>query len=86
MSTANLQTNRSRYSGPPHPDIDKSWDELFKFRDIRVTAEELNFNQRTSVELPEGGYMAWLGIWHELHCVVSSSSIFILGVLQTYSF
>ncbi|TVY26375.1 Cyclochlorotine biosynthesis protein O [Lachnellula hyalina] len=75
MSTTNLQTTRSRYSGPPHPDIDRAWDDLFRLQNIRVTGEEFDFNQRTSVELLEGGgYMAWLGIFHELHCVVSSPS------------
>ena len=42
---------------------------------IRVSAEELEKINRTSVHLPEGGgFMAWLEIFHELHCVVSNFS------------
>ena len=37
---------------------------------IRVTKEELDAHGQTSVELPGGGYLAWLGVFHELHCVV----------------
>ncbi|KAH8602300.1 hypothetical protein B0O99DRAFT_708021 [Bisporella sp. PMI_857] len=59
----------SQYAGPPAPNIDKAWHELLSPIDIRVTKEELERNNRTSVELPEGGYLAWLGVFHEVHCV-----------------
>jgi len=36
---------------------------------IRVTKEELDAHGQTSVALPGGGYLAWLGVFHELHCV-----------------
>ena len=41
---------------------------------IRVTKAELEAHGQTSVQLPGGGYLAWLGVFHELHCVVSLGS------------
>lgn len=38
---------------------------------LRVSKEELERQNQTSVQLPGGGYMAWLGMSHELHCIVS---------------
>lgn len=38
---------------------------------IRVTESELAQNEQMSVRLPNGGYLAWLGVFHQLHCVVS---------------
>lgn len=37
---------------------------------VRVTKEELDAHGQTSIELLGGGYLAWLGVFHELHCVV----------------
>lgn len=38
---------------------------------IRVSKHDLEKNNQSSVELPEGGgYLAWPGVYHELHCVV----------------
>lgn len=38
---------------------------------IRITAEELARDNQKSVALPEaGGYLGWLGTFHELHCIV----------------
>lgn len=36
---------------------------------IRVTADELAVHNQKSVPLPDGGYLAWMGVFHELHCV-----------------
>lgn len=41
---------------------------------IRVSENELIRNNQTSVYLPNGGFLAWLEIFHELHCVVSAAS------------
>ena len=37
---------------------------------IRVTKAELEAHGQKSIKLPGGGYLAWLGVFHELHCVV----------------
>jgi hypothetical protein len=55
----------SEYSGPPDTRVDEAWANLLDFIDIRVTAQELQHNNRSSVALPKGGYLAWLGVFHE---------------------
>ena len=62
---------KSPFAGLPSPSIDASWHYLLEPTTIRVTSEELAQSNQTSVTLPGGGYMAWLGVFHELHCIVS---------------
>ena len=65
-------TNRNSFAGPPSSEIDKSWHNLLGNISIRVYGNELERMNQTSVELPQKGeYMAWLGTYHELHCLVS---------------
>lgn len=61
------------FAGAPSPEIDKTWSELLAPMNIRVSKAELKSNGQTSVALPEGGgYLAWLGVFHELHCIASA--------------
>ena len=60
----------SPYVGPPSEELDETWRDLMSHMAIRVTQAELNQNNQTSVALPHGGYLAWLGVYHQLHCVV----------------
>ena len=60
------------YAGTPNAQIDAAWSALMAPMHIRVTADELAHDGQESVVLPEnGGYLGWLGAFHELHCVVS---------------
>lgn len=59
----------SPYIGQPGNISDGSWNNLFANMSIRVTEEELSSRGQSSVALPGGGYLAWLGVYHELHCV-----------------
>ena len=61
----------SPYVGPPTPELDVAWRDLMGNMSIRVTKAELERTGQRSVELPQGGYLAWLGVFHELHCIVS---------------
>ena len=60
----------SPYTGAPGSSVDNAWADLMSKIHIRVTKEELERNGQTSIEMPGGGYLAWLGGFHELHCVV----------------
>ncbi|KAH7069969.1 hypothetical protein BKA63DRAFT_92591 [Paraphoma chrysanthemicola] len=61
---------QSPWSGLPSPKIDTAWHHLLEPTTIRVTASELARSNQSSIELPVGGgYMAWLGVFHELHCI-----------------
>ena len=51
--------------------IDEAWLKLLEPMNTRVTAEELAKRNQTSIALPKGGgYLAWLEVFHELHCIV----------------
>ncbi|EDN97245.1 hypothetical protein SS1G_11770 [Sclerotinia sclerotiorum 1980 UF-70] len=66
----------SPYAGPPSDSVDQAWHNLLKDMNIRVTAEELEKSNQKSIALPEGGgYMAWIGAHHQLHCIASLVSI-----------
>lgn len=69
----NLSNNP--FAGPPSPAIDEAWAELLAPMNIRASKAELDRNDQTSVALPDGGgYLAWLGVFHELHCIASAHS------------
>lgn len=59
----------SPYTGSPSKETDKAWHDLMESMVIRVTDKELSRTNQTSLPLPNGGYMAWLGVYHELHCI-----------------
>lgn len=61
----------SPFTGTPNAESDEAWDGLLSSMTIRVSEAELQKGNQSSVALPNGGYMAWLGVYHELHCVVS---------------
>ena len=65
----------SPFAGPASPLLDQSWNSLLADINIRVSARELSIHDQVSVPLPEnGGQLAWLGVFHELHYVVSVNS------------
>lgn len=58
------------YVGFPGSEIDQAWSNLLEPMNIRVTEAELKRTGQNSVALPEGGgNLAWLGVFHELHCI-----------------
>ena len=64
--------NASPYAGQPSPEIDRAWDALLAPMHITVSKAELERSNQDSVALPEsGGYLGWLGVFHELHCIVN---------------
>ena len=61
----------SPFAGPPSPAVDKAWHDLLAKTAIRVHGSELQNSNQTSIALPAGGgFMAWLGVYHQLHCIV----------------
>ena len=64
----------SPFAGGPDNEVDLAWHNLLGNTTIRASQEELNRNgnHRESVALPEnGGHLVWLGVFHQLHCLVS---------------
>lgn len=67
--------SQSPFAGPPSPEIDSAWNNLLAPMYMRVSREELRRDDQESVQLPEGGgYLAWMGAFHELHCLVCRQS------------
>jgi len=67
-----MNLNHNPFAGPPGGiyDIDESWRDLLRNVNMRVTKDELQPTNQTSVELPEnGGYLAWFSVYHDLHCL-----------------
>ena len=63
--------SQSPFAGPPSPEIDAAWNNLLAPMHMRVSTEELRRDNQDSVPLPEGGgYLGWMGVFHELHCIV----------------
>ncbi|KAF7508279.1 hypothetical protein GJ744_009424 [Endocarpon pusillum] len=60
----------SPYVGPPSEPLDTAWQHLLANMSIRVTEGELQRHGQSSVTLPGGGHLAWLGVFHQLHCVL----------------
>jgi len=55
--------------GDPSAEVDERWHKLMMNISIRVSEKELKRNGQTSVELPNGGHLAWLEVYHSLHCL-----------------
>ena len=61
----------SPYVGNDFASADAAWEALLQPMHLRVSTSELQEQDQglTSVDLPNGGQLAWLGVFHELHCV-----------------
>ena len=62
--------SNSPYAGLPNPSVDESWRNLLANMSIRVSKAELEHHNQSSVQFLEGDYLAWMAVFHELHCVV----------------
>ena len=79
----------SVYAGDPSPELDLAWHYLFEGKsfskcpdnaidknsdnNIRVEKHDLDDLGLDSIQLADGGYIAQLGVFHELHCLVHLS-------------
>ncbi|KAJ2991336.1 hypothetical protein NUW58_g2547 [Xylaria curta] len=63
----------SKYSGPPSDEQDEAWDDLLRPVYFNASLEEVVKSEETvrddMVAVVEGGYLANLAVYHELHCV-----------------
>ncbi|KAI1148001.1 hypothetical protein F4825DRAFT_470788 [Nemania diffusa] len=62
----------SLYSGLPSDEQDEAWDRLITPVYFNISREELTKAGESFehiIELTEGGYLASLGVYHELHCL-----------------
>lgn len=60
------------FAGVPSPELDRAWHELLEGTTIRVTKEDLDYYNITSLPLADGsGFASEMFMTHELHCLVS---------------
>ncbi|ETS75000.1 hypothetical protein PFICI_13484 [Pestalotiopsis fici W106-1] len=60
------------YTGKPRPEHDEAWRELISPITIKVSADELSrfSGGDSTIEFADGsGYIAEMGVYHELHCI-----------------
>ncbi|PHH86940.1 hypothetical protein CDD83_9555 [Cordyceps sp. RAO-2017] len=60
------------YAGPPSLEQEKAWDALVEPTYFNLSREELaraGESAEAVVEVASGGYLAALGVYHELHCL-----------------
>ncbi|KAI0486504.1 hypothetical protein F4859DRAFT_470572 [Xylaria cf. heliscus] len=63
---------RSTYAGPPSPEQDAAWDDLVRPSFFRASLEDMENAGESiddAVKIADGGYVAELGVYHELHCL-----------------
>lgn len=62
------------FRGEPRLELDKSWQDLLKNSNIRISKDELKKMNRKTIELYDGsGYFGGMGAHHHLHCLVCDS-------------
>ncbi|KAI9658361.1 MAG: hypothetical protein M1821_002494 [Bathelium mastoideum] len=60
----------SPYVGESRPQLDKAWHELLQHTNMRVSKEDLERVNRTSIPLGNGGgFYGEMAVFHELHCL-----------------
>ncbi|RAL62102.1 hypothetical protein DID88_002588 [Monilinia fructigena] len=58
------------YTGDPRPELDLAWHNLVKNNNPRISKEELDKLDRTSLPLADGSvYYGQLNVYHHLHCL-----------------
>jgi hypothetical protein len=61
-------SRRGKYSGPPTAAQHEAWDDLMRpvyFKEFERARESFE----DAVEVTDGGYLALLAVYHELHCI-----------------
>ncbi|KAI1307732.1 hypothetical protein F5Y03DRAFT_405382 [Xylaria venustula] len=64
--------HKSIYAGPPSVEQEEAWDHLITPVYFNISKEELSRageSFENIIELTEGGYIASVGVYHELHCL-----------------
>ncbi|KAI1411313.1 hypothetical protein F5Y13DRAFT_191588 [Hypoxylon sp. FL1857] len=58
------------FAMPPNPESNAAWHKMLTGAVIKISAEEMSRVGQTSLAMKDGsGYLATLGVYHELHCI-----------------
>ena len=65
----------SHFAGAPRLELEEAWAHLLKGINVRVTLDDLQQQNQTSIKLPhDGDYLVWVEVFHQLHCVVGMTA------------
>ncbi|KAK8139507.1 hypothetical protein PG984_002887 [Apiospora sp. TS-2023a] len=69
--TAGFGRERSPYQGPPTPERDAQWDDLYGFGISRIPMDKASQLVNKTVPIPgePGQYVIQLNVFHQLHCL-----------------
>jgi hypothetical protein len=69
----------NKFRGDPSPELDEAWQSLFEHNNIRLTKEEMDKMNKSSIMLADGsGYYGQISAYHHLHCLVKDEDTFLL--------
>ncbi|KAF2445871.1 hypothetical protein P171DRAFT_484526 [Karstenula rhodostoma CBS 690.94] len=79
MEFDNAFAHDTIYRGPPTPDLERAWEDLWYYGGVRITDDQLPLLNRTPdlgngrrlkpVGDEKGGYHALIEVFHQLHCL-----------------
>lgn len=59
------------FTGLPRRELDEAWSDLLRPSMIDMPAEEMRKMNKSSIAIRDtGGYVAYYGVFHQLHCLV----------------
>lgn len=61
--------DRTRYGGPPSPELDDNWYALLAGINFNRTEEEAKGLKSHTFQYPDGNYLVGLEVFHALHCI-----------------
>ncbi|KAJ4470470.1 hypothetical protein J3R30DRAFT_3711809 [Lentinula aciculospora] len=68
---ASFRTDITKYQGTPTEEIDKNWEDLYRYGVNQIPASEANKLVDKTVPIPgdEDNYIVTLEVFHQLHCL-----------------
>lgn len=67
------------FRGDPRPELDQAWQSLFENNNVRLSKEEMDGLNKSSIMLADGsGYYGQISAYHHLHCLVKDRVTFLL--------
>ncbi|KAK1220882.1 hypothetical protein PQX77_016316 [Marasmius sp. AFHP31] len=66
-----IQGDTTEYMGPPSPEVDKAWNDLYKYGLQRIPEDEAKLIPWKTIRIPgdESHYAVALDVFHQLHCL-----------------
>ncbi|KAK2749650.1 hypothetical protein FQN57_005872 [Myotisia sp. PD_48] len=62
---------RTKYQGPPSPEVDSAWKDLYRYGISKIPKEQARLLSNKTVPIPRepGQYIIGLDVFHQIHCL-----------------